>query len=135
MFTVAERVLIREYLGYAAIYKQADPRLESAITMIQAVPDGDQPTADEEDRVRAILGILQDVDAKIINLDVQQGVLRAEGGTDLDSAREMARLQMRGRMYVNRLAHKFDTEPRSDCFAATQRFAPAMADMPMVVPS
>lgn len=117
MFSEATRVQIRKYMGFGNIYLQQDPRLENAISSLQQVPNGVQPTADAETEVLNILTQLQQVDTAILNLSNQQGVLAANNGVRLNSAMETFRLQGVGRMYVGRLARMLDTFPRSDAFA------------------
>ena len=115
-FSEADRVQIRIYLGYAELFLQADPRLESAITASQSLGDGGtRPTSDAENAIKATVTTLQGIDASILNLSNQQGALQA-GNIKIDSARELARLQATGEMYVSRLARFLDTEPRSNSF-------------------
>ncbi len=117
-FSETNRVAIREYLGFSAEFLQADPRLERAITVAQSVADGGtRPDNSTELRVLALIASLQLIDSQ---LDTQSTFLGA-GTVDevkVNSAREMVRLRMQGRMYVHRLARAFDTFPRSDVFSA-----------------
>lgn len=137
----ADRVQVRKYLGFADLFLQADPRLESAMSAIQATADGGtRPTSDAQ---LAMLGIvygwttkngrsvrgLQDVDADISQLSAQQGAIKADEVTG-DSARETLRLQMEGRMLVARLARMLDTYPRSDCFAQAPMLEDAYPNYP-----
>lgn len=114
----SDRVAIREYLGFASLFLQADPRLESAITASQSVADGGtRPTSDTEMRAKAIVTKLQAVDAAIDALIPAMGT----GSVDevkLDTAREDARLRADGRRWVHRLARIFDTYPRSDVYSS-----------------
>lgn len=118
-FLESDRVQIRQYLGFSATWLQADPRLESAITTVQSIADGGtRPDNSTELQIKAIVTKLQAIDTNIDGLATQQGALGADDATKLDSARETARLQGVGRMYVHRLARALDTSPHSDIFAA-----------------
>jgi hypothetical protein len=115
-FSELDRVNIRTYIGHADLYFGSDPRLERAITALQAITDGgSMPTADAENYVKVLLVKLQAIDAQIDALMDQNGA----GAVDeikVDSARETARLRSVGRMYCGRLARRFDTYPRADAF-------------------
>lgn len=55
-FQETDRVWIRHFLGYSALFLQADPRLENAITSIQAVAEnGQRPDASSENFVKGLL--------------------------------------------------------------------------------
>jgi hypothetical protein len=55
-FTETDRTWIRKYVGYAAIFLQAEPRLENAITACQSVADGgSRPDASTENYIKGIL--------------------------------------------------------------------------------
>ena len=57
-WTEADRVAIRSYLGFADLFLQADPRLESAITSLQArVEGGTRPDVSAEAQVRRWLAM------------------------------------------------------------------------------
>jgi hypothetical protein len=123
-FAESDRVQIRLYLGYPQIWLQADPRLENAITNIQAVSDGGtrpnpSPSAAEV-QAKALVTQLQNVDAALTNLQTFVGTTEANGpgGAKIDAAREDARLRATGRMLVNRLAGIFDTVPGRDVFSS-----------------
>lgn len=119
----ADRVQIRMYLGYSDQFLQADPRLESAITNSQSLSDGGtrpnpSPSA-AETQARAIIVLLQGIDTSLNNLANYAGAVAADGDvTKVDAARETARLQGLGRMYVHRLARIFDTLPITDIYGA-----------------
>lgn len=119
-YTESDRVQIRTYLGFGAIYLQLDPRLESAITSSQATSDGGtRPDNSSELLAKGLVTKLQAVDAAIDALLGLMGTYEADGkdGAKIDAAREDARLRKVGRTYVYRLARIFDTEPRADCYA------------------
>jgi hypothetical protein len=116
-FLESDRVQIRQYLGFGALFLQLDNRLESAINSIQSIADGGtRPDSSSEVALKAIVTKLQSVDSAIDAISVQQGAHEVDE-IKLDSARETLRLRMVGRQYVGRLARMLDTAPRSDCFA------------------
>jgi hypothetical protein len=119
-YAESDRVQIRQYLGYSAIFLQADPRLESAITASLAVADGGtRPDNSTQTLVLGIVTKLQATDTAIDALDALQGGTSVDGGdVEVDAARELARLRSKGRQYVYRLARIFDTEPIADVFGA-----------------
>ena len=52
----ADRVNIRKYLGFGAIFLQADPRLEAAITATQSVADqGARPDSSTENYIKGLI--------------------------------------------------------------------------------
>lgn len=139
-FVEQDRVIIRYYLGWGALWLQADPRLEAAISNIQAVqtmqgatafgynpgtvtPDpnavgGTRPDSSSENQVRLLVQKLEGVDARLEALDDMMGAGRIDDAS-FDPVREDARLRRRGRMFVFRLAKLLDTEPRADVFATS----------------
>lgn len=124
-FTESDRVQIRTYLGYAALWLQADPRLESAISNIQAITavdpaavGGTRPDSSSENQVRMLIQKLIQIDTNLDDLDDFKGAEKVDEGS-VDSVREDLRLRRKGRMYVYRLAKILDTEPRADVFGAS----------------
>ena len=124
-FVEQDRAYIRNYLGYAGIFLQADPRLESAISNIQAVSSvdpvavgGTRPDQSSENLARNIVAKLVAIDAALDALDAFEGVEKVDDGS-FNMVREDARLRRKGRMYVYRLAKLLDTEPRGDVFGTT----------------
>lgn len=120
MFQEIDRVYIRQYLGYADLWLQADPRLESAITCLQPVtdPGGTRPDASAENLVRATIARLIATDASIDALDDLVGTTKTDE-SEGNPAREDMRLRRKGRMLVYRLAKMLDTEPRGDVFGSS----------------
>jgi hypothetical protein len=125
VFSESDRVAIREFMGFSAIFLQAEPLLENAITAIQAVADGGtRPDQSSETRVKAIIQSLQAVE------DAIDGILTANtlgfafttkaDEAALDCAMGLGLLRQRGRQYVTRLANILATKPRSDCFSPTR---------------
>jgi len=117
-FTEADRVLIRQYVGWSAIFLQYQPLLESAITTIQSKLDGG--TRDDNSTellVRSYLAQLQKIDAKLMEFDCL--------GTNVvnkiqqDNIRARMVIQQWGRTMVGRLCTVLSLEgPISDCYSS-----------------
>ena len=133
-FLESDRVQIRQYLGYSGLWLQADPRLESAITNIQAVADGGtRPDNSTQVLALAIVTTLQGIDARLGRLAGQVGTTSIGAGSSsakIDTVRETARLNSEGRKYVHRLARILDTEPRADVFSAAPEEANSYPSAP-----
>lgn len=124
-FTEADRVSIREYLGFGSIFLQADPRLENAITAVQSVADGGtRPTSDAENALKALITRLKAIDTSLDALNDQSGATSVDE-IKLDAARETYRLKMHARSLVHRLARILDTYPRSDIYSASPGMLPS----------
>lgn len=119
-FTEAERVTIRGYLGYSGLWLQADPRLENAITVVQAIANGGtRPDDSTEVAIRTLLTSLQTIDARLSDL-WDQAHARGVDEVRVNPARGAAILRMEGRRLVHRLARHLDTQPRADVFSSTE---------------
>lgn len=104
-FTEAERVQIRKYLGFAAIYLQAQPLLENAITAVQSIAEGgSRPDSSTEDEIRRTLVKLQAVDTKLDELDCLGTV--SVNKIVMDPIRARLAIAMQGRVLVGRLAYQ-----------------------------
>lgn len=56
MFSETDRAYIRHFLGYGAIFLQAEPRLENAVTATQSTADGGaRPDSTTENWIRATI--------------------------------------------------------------------------------
>lgn len=118
-FTESDRVKIRRWLGFSAIFLQADPRLEAAISAVQATADGG--TRPDDSSVLAVLSYL----TKLDGIESQWMQLTTEGGMQagkvdelgVDPLRGLQGLKQVGRMYVGYIADVFDTRPRRDVFS------------------
>lgn len=56
MYSELDRTYVRKYVGFGAIFLQAEPRLENAITATQSVADGGaRPDASTENYVKGIV--------------------------------------------------------------------------------
>jgi hypothetical protein len=118
-FSQQDRVNVRHFLGFGSIFKQADLRLENALTSIQSVADGgSQPDSTSENAVRAIVADLLNVECMLKSLWGQFAVGRA-ASVRLDAARAMIALRMEGRRLVTGLSSVLATNPRRDAFAST----------------
>ena len=119
-FTEADRVLIRQYVGWSAIFLQYQPLLESAITTIQAVTDGGvRADNSTELLVKSLLAQLQKVDAKLMEFDCL-GV-NAVNKIMQDNVRARMVVMQWGRVLVGRLCTVLSLEgPISDCFSPGQ---------------
>lgn len=119
-FLESDRVQIRMFLGYSALYLQADPRLESAITAIQSTTDGGtRPDSSSETQAKSLITSLQGIDTSLNTLDTFLGAVKADEAT-LSTVREDMRLRMKGRALVHRLGRIFDTRPRADIFGPAE---------------
>ena len=145
-YTEQDRTLIRHYAGYGAIFLQAEPRLENAITATQSQAEGGaRPDSSTENFIKgliygvaAVAGVagvtpggtsqtattfaqpgqrgLLTVEANIAGLDVQRGALQASR-VRIDSARETIRLRMEGRRLAHSLARMLGMKGvRADIF-------------------
>lgn len=119
-FSESDRVQIRRWLGFSATFTQADPRLENAITNVQAIADGG--TRPDDSTVIAALSYL----TKLTGIEAEWIKLTTEGGMQanrvdeltVDPLRGLQGLKQVGRIYVGHLADIFDTRPRRDVFSA-----------------
>lgn len=118
MFTESDRVSIRNYLGFGALWLQADPRLENAITTVQSVADGGtRPDSSTETAIKAVITDLQTIDARLKDLWIQMQA-GAVDEVKVNPARGAALLRSEGRRLVHRLARHLDTYPRSDIYSS-----------------
>jgi hypothetical protein len=130
-YSELDRTWIRHFVGYGAIYHQAEPRLENAILSTQSLADlGTRPDSSTENYIKGLLygtaavsglsGVppgpvatttlvfatpftrgLLQIESQIASMDDLLGVLEAVGDAKLDTVRETKRLRSEGR----RLAH------------------------------
>jgi len=117
-FTEADRVLIRQYVGWSAIFLQAQPLLESAITTIQSVAEGGvRADNSTELLVRSLLAQLQKVDAKLMDFDCLG--TNTVNRIQMDNVRARMVVMQWGRTLVGRLCTVLSLEgPLSDCFSS-----------------
>jgi hypothetical protein len=119
-FSEADRVQIRRYLGFPAIYVTADPRLESAITAVQSVADGgSRPNNTTELAVQGYLAKLATVETRIEDLFIQMQVGTVDE-VEIDAPRGLLGLRSIGRQYVGHIADTFAMKPARDVFSAPE---------------
>jgi hypothetical protein len=117
-FVEADRVAIRHFLCFSAIFLQADPRLENAITSVQATVDGGtRPTSDTELAIKAIVVSLVSVETKLANLWDQAQVTSVDE-IKMDTYRGRAMLCAEGRRLVRGLEAALATHKRGDIFGS-----------------
>lgn len=118
MITESERVQIRRWLGYSAMYASRDPTLESAIASAHSIADGgSRPDNSTELAVRGWLVELSTIESKWKELYEQMQAHKVED-TTVDPLRGLAGLFKIGRMYVGHLSDVLSTPPKRDVFCA-----------------
>jgi len=147
-YSEQDRTLIRHFLGYPAIFTQAEPRLENAITATQSLADGGaRPDSNTENFIKglvygsssqtgspvtpgpttqsttfvmpATIGLLA-IEQKMTNmLDVAFVNSADQNEANIDVARGNATLRIEGRRLVNSLARMLATKPRADIFSSS----------------
>jgi len=145
-YSEQDRTIIRHFLGYPAIFLQAEPRLEAAITATQSVADGGgRPDSNTENYILGLVYGTNPQTGSAITLGpasqtstprampATQGLLSIEqqiaslrpitfvtsadkGDAVIDAARGMALLRAEGRRLVNALSRMLATKPRADVF-------------------
>jgi hypothetical protein len=119
MFTEAERVQIRRWLGYSAMYASRDPILESAITSAQTIAEGGgRPDDTTEVAVRGWVTQLATIETKWIDLLDQMQAYKVEDAATVDPVRGLAGLKQIGRMYVGFLSDALSTPVKRDVFGS-----------------
>lgn len=116
MFTEAERVQLRYYLGFSRLWLHIDSRLESQMTTVQAIADGGSfPDSSTEDFIRARLADLAELETDLKALWTQAQALDADG-LKIDVARAVRTLYGEGRRLVGAIADALDITPRRSVF-------------------
>lgn len=146
-FSEVDRVWIRHFGGWGAVFSQADPRLEGSVTGIQSVADGgSRPDSSSENYVKsciygsaanagtsgvtigsaaqnvvfatpAVRGLIQ-IEQQIAALDILNGAAEVDE-VKVDSAREMIRQRMEGRRLVYAMCRMLGMKgPRVDVFSS-----------------
>lgn len=117
-FTEADRVQLRRWLGYSAIYASRDPILESAITSVQSVADGGgRPDNTTEIAVKGYVTELASIESKVKDLYEQMQAHKLDDIT-IDPLRGMAGLCKIGRQYVGHISDALSTPIKRDVFSA-----------------
>lgn len=113
-FTEAERVSIRKWMGYPALYLSVDARFESAITSIQSLADGgSRPDNSTELAVRGYLAKLAAYEARWVDM-LETFEAATVDEVKVDAARAQLAMQAAMRLYVGFIADVMDLAPRRD---------------------
>jgi hypothetical protein len=145
-YTELDRTQIRRFLGFAAIFLQGDPRLESAITGTQSIADlGSRPDSNTENAIKALIwgqaaqtgaagvSLGPTVQAGPFAMPSRPGLVNIKSALDgliplnfileadqkdavIDPARGAAILRRMGRELVAELSNILSTPPRQDVF-------------------
>lgn len=110
-FSDAEKALIRQYLGYADIFRYQNPRLEGVLTK--------SLSPEAEDLVRTHMASLVEVEKKIISQGIATaGLQRAD---DIWFYRGSTYIELRnwGRIYCGRISIILGVPIYSDIFSPT----------------
>jgi hypothetical protein len=115
----ADRALLRHYLGFSAIFLQADPRLEQAITSVQsqAVPGGTRPDDSTERQIRGWLAQLAKIERRLEEVWDEAEALKVSD-LGVDPYRAVALLRSEGRRIVAGIARALATRPVHDVFSS-----------------
>jgi hypothetical protein len=114
----ADRATLRHYLGFPALFDQAEPRLENAIRSVQAEADGGtRPDNSTETQIRGWLAQLARVEARLEEVWDEAEALKVDE-LGIDPARALALLRSEGRRVVGNLARALGTVPRHDVFSS-----------------
>jgi hypothetical protein len=116
----ADRTLLRHYLGFSALFLQADPRLENAIASVQSRADGGtRPDDSTEKQIRGWLAQLARIEARLEEVWDEAEALRVDE-LGIDPMRALALLRSEGRRIVGSIARALATSPRHDVFSAAE---------------
>jgi hypothetical protein len=119
-WTEADRATIRSYLGFPALFLQADPRLEAAMTAVQSEADGGvRPDGSTETQIRGWLAQLAKVESRLEEIWDEAEALKVDE-LGVDPMRAMALLRAEGRRIVARIARALGTSPRHDVFSGAE---------------
>lgn len=119
-WTEAQRVPIRDALGFSPIFLQSDPRLETAISAVCAVADGG--TRPDNSSQLEVIEIVDEIACIYCDLKLARkslSVLQANK-IKIDAARAIIMLRSEGRRLVTRLSALLSTNPRRDIFSASE---------------
>jgi hypothetical protein len=116
----ADRTIIRSYLGFPALFLQADPRLEAAISAVQSEADGGvRPDNSTELQIRGWLAQLAKIELRLQDLWDEAEALKVDE-LGVDPMRAMVLLRAEGRRMVGRIARALGTAPRHDVFSGAE---------------
>lgn len=109
MFTQAQKVSIRKYLGHHGRFLQTDEALEKALESLGAKPA-------YQAEVVALLGKCDEIDIAIQSMLPRFRATKV-GPLELDGAMELDRLRSIGRQYSSQIAALLGVEMRHDAWA------------------
>lgn len=113
-WTETDRTVLRHILGFSAIFIQADLRLETAITAVQATVDGGtRPDNSTELQIRGWIADFATIETNIKQLWTAPDATRADE-VNVDALRGLALLKREGRRIANYIARALSTFPRAD---------------------
>ena len=116
-WTESDRATLRHYLGFAALFHQADPRLELAITSVQSKADGGvRPDNSTELLIRGWLAQLARLERRFEELWDEAEALKLDS-LGVDPYRALVMLRSEGRRVVGNIARALSTSPRHDVFS------------------
>lgn len=119
-WTEADRATLRSYLGFPALFLQADPRLEAAMTAVLAQADhGTRPDDSTELQIRGWLAQLAKIESRLQDLWDEAEALKVDE-LGIDPMRALALLRAEGRRIVGRIARALGTAPRHDVFSGAE---------------
>lgn len=120
MFTESDRVNIRSYMGAGSIYLQLFPKLENAITAVQAIADGgSRPDNSTELFIKAIIVDLQTIETKLKAIHCQVQVVEAnQKEIVLNTAQGIYLLKSEGRRMIGNLSRTLACAPLYDFFSS-----------------
>jgi hypothetical protein len=117
-WTEADRALLRHYMGFGAIFLQADPRLEAALTAVQSAADGGTRPDDSTERlIRGWLAGLARIERRLQELWTEAEALKVDD-LGVDPYRGLALVRSEGRRIVGNIARALGTAPRHDVFSS-----------------
>src|SRR5579883_917909 len=119
-WTESDRATVRHYLGFPALFHQAEPRLENALTSIQSEADGGtRPDDSTEKQIRGWLAQLARLEARLEEVWDEAEALKVDE-LGIDPMRALALLRSEGRRVVGSIARALATSLRHDVFSAAE---------------
>jgi hypothetical protein len=121
MFTEADRVQVRRWLGFSNLYLSVDPRLEGSLVAIQSVADGgSRPDNAAELAIKSHLAKLTAIEARTEDLHIQMAVGKVDDEVELDAPRGLQALRSLGRQYVGHISDALGVKPLRDVFSPAE---------------
>ena len=119
-FTEIQKVEIRKYMGAGSIYLQQFPKLENAITAVQAVADGGtRPDSATQNSIVSYLTKLATIETKLEALQCQVQVVNAgEDEVKLNVAQGIFLLHKEGKRMIGIIARTLACAPVWDFFSS-----------------